>query len=387
MTDRRRRSVRLVFARVGLVGRFGLVGRVALALGIAALGGCAPRPGVLRVEDDAYAIGIAHEPDAYAYTLEGVLAENDGRFVDAVRSYERALAVSGPDRELHTRLYHASCRAAAPGAFGEKKARGRWLDAALERGYAPAFEALANCIERQGKRGDAAALARAREGLVRTSRDPDAVAKAGQHTSPGQGSGAAELELRLEVLVTAHPESREAWLALGDTLEKSGRRLAAAQAYAEYARRQPGERRTMLAKAEAFAAHGDTYGARLLAAAALDAPTLEGAPLGALPAQGTRLAIEEALVRGDERATLRRAARARVPLGEVAAHALLVGNRALAESIARSVLAAGDPDPDAAAVLLALGEPLDDRVTTRPSPGGVRVLERALRNAGVRLAP
>ena len=379
MTDRRRRSLRLVFARAGLVGR------VALVLAIAALGGCAPRPGVLRVEDDAYAIGIAHEPDAYAYMLEGVLAENDGRLVDAVRSYERALAVSGPDRELHTRLYHASCRAAAPGVFGEKKARDRWLDAALERGYAPAFEALADCIERQGERGDAVALARARAGLVRTSRDPDAVAKAGRST--GQGGGAVELELRLEVLVTAHPESREAWLALGDTLEKSGRRLSAAQAYAEYARRQPGARRTMLAKAEAFAAHGEPYGARLLAAAALDAPTLEGAPLGALPAQGARLAVEEALVRNDERATLRRAARARVPLGEVAAHALLVGNRALAESIARSVLDAGDPDPDAAAVLLALGEPLDERVTSRPSAGGVRVLDRALRNAGVRLAP
>lgn len=345
--------------------------------------GCVPRPGVLRLEDGAYVVGAAYEPSAYAYALAGALAENDGHYADAARAYERALDAAAGDPELQTRLYHASCFAAPAGAFDEKKARQDGLEQAMQRGYSPAYAALADCVTRQGSHGDPAALASAHEGLARTSRDPAELARLAGAPSANQAAVREDqLELRLSVLITAHPEAREPYLALGECLERAGKRLAAAQAYAEYARLQPSDRRKMLVKAEALAARGEGYGARWLAAAALDAPALAGAPLGALPALGVRLAIDEALLRGDERASLRRASRGRVALGEVAARALLAGDRAFGERLARSVIDAGDGNADAAAVLLDLGAGAPDHVIGTPTESGRRVLERAAARAG-----
>lgn len=348
----------------------------AAALALLMAAGCSARQGVLRVEDDAYVLGIAYEPAAYSYMLAGVLAENDGKPADAARAYQRALDQADDNPELQTRVYQASCLAAAPGRFDEKRARAKWLASAMRREYAPAYAALAACVSRQGAQGDAAALDFARAGLARTSRDPADVARAASGTH-------GALELRLDVLVTAHPESREAYLALGQSLERRGKYPAAAQAFAEYARRQPSDRQAMLAKAEAFAARNQGYAARLLAGAALDAPALSGAPLGTLPALGVRLGIDESLLRGDERATLRRASRGRVPLGEVAARAVLAGDAALGERLARAVLEAGGADPDAVAVLLGMGETWPARVAGTPSESGRRVLERAMAAVGV----
>ena len=339
--------------------------RGALLVGLGFALGCAPRPGVLRVEDGAYVLGDAYPSDAYALMLAGVLAEGDGRFAAAAGSYGRALRLAPDDSELATRMYHASCFAASAGSFGEPAARERWLEPALARGYAPAYVALEACVRRQGARGDAKQLARARAGIVQSARDPDLAARA------------EASELRLSVLVTAHPESREAHLALAGCLEREGKRGAAAVEYAEYARSQPSARAPMLRKAEAFAAHGDAYDARWIAGAAVDAPSLEGAPLGELPAVGARLAVDEALWRRDARAALRRASRGRVPLGEVAARAMLAGDSALAERLAHAVVGAGEgpADGDAAAVLLALGEPLPAK-TSAPTEAGRQLVAR-----------
>lgn len=345
-----------------------LAGRGALAACLA-LTACFPRPGVLRVQDDAFVLGPTYEPPAYAYALAGAMAESDGRYAEAARAYDRALGEAPGDPELSTRLYHASCFAAAPGRFDEPKAR-KSLQRAMDRGYAPAYVALAECVTRQGSRGDAEALRLAREGISRTARDPDEVLRAGKDS---EGS-----ELRNGVLVIAHPEAREPYLALAESLEKAGKRLAAATAYADYARLQPSARRSMLGKAEQLEAAGEGFGARLLAAAALDAPAVSGAPLGALPPAALRLAIDEAILRGDERAVLRRASRGRVGLGEVAARAWLVGDRALAERLARSVLEAGHADADAAAVMLCLGLVVPMPIDGAPSESGRRVLERAV---------
>lgn len=348
---------------------------LALALALGVLGsalGCTPRYGVLRVEDGGYVVGQAYEAETYSDVLAGVLAEGDGKYAEAAASYQRARAGAGGDPEVATRLYHASCWAAGPGAFDEKRAREDVLEDALQRGYAPAYAALADCVTRQGTRGDAEQRRRANAGLARTSRDPADVARG---AAPD-----AQLELRLSVLLTAHPESREAQLALAQCLERLGKRAAAAETFAIYARNQPSARKDMLRKAEAVAARGDVYGARRIAGAALDAPSLEGAPLGELPALGARLGLDEALARGDERATLRRASRARLPLGEVAARAMLAGERVLAERLARAVLEAGvgPVDADAAAVLLSLGEAVPEHVAGTPSDAGRKLVLRAL---------
>ncbi|MBX3189307.1 MAG: hypothetical protein KF819_19945, partial [Labilithrix sp.] len=65
-----------------------------------------------------------------------------------------------------------------------------------------------------------------------------------------------------------------------------------------------------------------------------------------------RLAVDDALARGDREATLRRATRGHVPAAEVAARALLLERQELATEIASSVLAA-DPTASGAQMVKA----------------------------------
>ena len=98
----------------------------------------------------------------------------------------------------------------------------------------------------------------------------------------------------------------------------------------------------------ALLAAGEPALARKLAVAVADAPRALGV-VGPRDATVARLAVDEALERGDKPATLARATRGHVPLSEVAARALLLDHKDLALAIASSV---ADADPGSSGALM-----------------------------------
>ena len=132
----------------------------------------------------------------------------------------------------------------------------------------------------------------------------------------------------------------------------------AGRAYARVAKLAPLERAAMAAHAVRWAATDRLDEARKLAGVLVDlardgyAPSAHGerTELALL----VRLAVDQALIQGDGTLAERRAVIGRLPLGEVAARALLLGQRTIAEALVAQILAADPRENDARLVELSL---------------------------------
>ncbi|MBX3233463.1 MAG: hypothetical protein KIT84_37830 [Labilithrix sp.] len=297
--------------------------------------------------------------EAYAAYLRGVLAEEAGDDKTALAAFEEAAREDDDeDPEPLVRIGAVRCRL-DPKGRGADDAFAK--AAKVDRTYAPLLAARARCAALRGH-GDAAIATM--DGIGRADREPS-------------------LEALWITLARARPAARERAIAL---TVASGERVAAwdallawgrahhdavlvARGLAGLLRVSPLRAREVEAGALELLGDGETGHARAVAAALADAPAELG-PVRVQDATVARLAIDEALARGDVRAAERRALRGHVALAEVAGRALLLEEDAIATTLARRVLEADPANSGAAMVLAATGARLTD--ATKPGASAAK---------------
>jgi hypothetical protein len=320
--------------------------RITLSLSILAAG-CAHAPLVQRGYDGHVVQGRFIVPEAYAAFLRGAAAEAAGDQQAAIADYEEASKLDTSAPEIWTRIGDVRCR---------EDPRDQRADASFARAlesewtYARAWAARARCAL---ARGDVAGARAAAGHAAELDPSADGANVLLAITAPPAQNEATRAAL-LALTVTAR-DPVVAWVALAAWAEAHGDVPSWARALKELARVSPDRREDVARGAEQLAGLGEGWEARAVAAAAADAQATPLAPRHALAA---RLAVDEAIARGDAGAVSRRATRVRVPLDEAAARALLRGNRSLARELALTVSRA-DPMSVGARLVLAAGEGTD----------------------------
>jgi len=336
------------------------VAKGAVALALAGLmAACGSQAGVLRVVDGRVVEGPYIPPEAYAAFLRGAIAADAGDARAALSAYVEASRFDDQDPEIWTRIAEQLCVLDPRDAHAEE-ALGRAF--ALDPAYAPAWGVRARCaLARGDTAGAEAAAGRA------VDSDPMAddlqllltrVERESRRTEAG-GDAVRERLLALTLVHQGHPAAWEALAAWARVHEDSTLHV---RAVTELARRAPAKRAELVALAVELAGEGDLSAARQLAAALVDAQALgvdapasgaRAAPLGKSTAAGlvARLAVDEALARGDTEKARLRATRTHLALAEVAGRALVLGDAALARALAAPVIAADPADVGARMVL------------------------------------
>jgi tetratricopeptide (TPR) repeat protein len=321
-------------------------GRVALAVACAMGLGCAGSATVERAYGGTVVQGRYVSPEAYAAFLRGAIAEADGHVQEALAAYDEAASRDPSSPEPWARLGELWCRSRGWEGGGAPFVR-HALE--LDPGYAPAWEVEARCLLAAGRQAEAAAAA-ARAAALDPRADGANVLLARLGT--GRSEGAASAREALLALTRTAPDRVVAWEALAAWAQAHGDVASWASALRELVRLAPSRRSAVARGAEELAGLGAIGSARSVAAAAVDAaesPLAADAPLAA------RLAVDEAIARGGADEVRRRATRARLGLGEVAARALLGGNPALARALASEAASADATARGARLVLAASG--------------------------------
>lgn len=321
--------------------------------GAIAWAGCASDPRVVRVYDGKLVEGRYVTPDGYAAYLRAVLAEESGDLKGALSQLQMAVAEDDDDAEVWARVGEVRCKA-SPNDKEADDAFARALKA--DPGYAGALAAKGRCALLRGKHEEAAELAK--RGLAA---DPGNVTLDALLVRADARRPNAQLRERAIALTVAHAERAAAWDALVAWSRARHDADLLARGLEGLLRAAP----TRLPEVERGAldllGEGHLALARRVAASITDAPPqlLVRAPHD--PTVG-RLAVDEALARGDRELAVRRATQAHVELGEVAARAALLERREVATEIAHAVLAA---DPNAAAARMVLAS-IDAKVAKAP---------------------
>jgi hypothetical protein len=289
--------------------------------------------------DGHVVVGKAIPPEGYAAFLRGALAEAAEQLPAALVAYTEAAAFDGDDPEVWSRLGEVRCKLSAtdPGADAAF-ARALAADAA----YEPALEARARCRTLRGH----ASAARADEDRA-ASADPRAP-RPQILLADRDGAGAEASRARLIALTLQHGTDTAAWDALAAWGAAHRDPDILARALVEIARLAPTRKWELGGRAVALAGDGNLRQARQLAAALIDAPG-DRSSGGEHPSPASiplvaRLAIDEALARGDADAARRRATSAHVGLDVVGGRALFLGNSTLARDMMDPVILA---DPEA----------------------------------------
>jgi tetratricopeptide (TPR) repeat protein len=345
------------------------------ALGLfVASGGCLQQAVVERAYDGDVVAGRYVDPEAYSAVLRGAMAEAGGRLADALEAYTDASSLAPQSPEVWTRIGDVRCRADAHDRKADE-AIARALD--LDSSYARAWSAVAACAF---SRGD---LVAAHEAASRASTlDPAADGANALLVRSTRVRVDAATRARFVALTATARDPVVAWDALARWAEGSGDVSLWATALREIARVAP-ERRPVVARAaEELAGAGETGEARSVAGAAVDATdqVMSGdRPLAA------RLALDDAIARGDVDLVRRRASRSRLPLDEAAGRALLAGKVDLARALAAPVVAA-DPSARGCRLVLAAVEGRDlAEATIGPGVGDAPVASAAYVAFGVAL--
>ncbi|HEX3772446.1 MAG TPA: hypothetical protein VHV30_16325 [Polyangiaceae bacterium] len=298
-----------------------------LAVALAALPACAPAPLVERGYGARVIEGHAIEPEAYAAFLEGAMIEAAGDERGALAAFDRAARLDGLSPEIWTRIGAARC-ALDPRNPYTGDAFGRAL--ALDATYAGLYAAKARCA---AARNDPAAERDAADRAA--ALDPSA-------------DGARALLARAGSAVR-DPTTRDALVALTETARDRVAAWTAAAAWASShgdvplwalalettVKIAPARRDAVASAAEDLAGAGQMTFARAVAAAAADAGD---APLTSAHPLAARLALDEALARGEAGPVRLRATRVRVSLEEAAARAWIAGQRDLARDLVTPVV-------------------------------------------------
>jgi tetratricopeptide (TPR) repeat protein len=329
---------------------------VLLAFALIAATGCASDPRVVRVYGGKVVEGAFVPAEAYAEYLRGALAEEAGDLAGATAAYEKALGEDDEDPEVWTRVGDVRCRKDPK----DSKADDAFAKAIkIDRTYAPAHAARARCLSARGKPEEAAAAAREASTHDPSNVDIEALVI---RTSPKPLPAVRDRALALTV---AHGERSAAWEALAHWGRAHGDAELFARGLEGLARLAPIRSAEIEKGALDLLGQGYTPYARRVAASLADVPADRG---GAGPRDATlaRLAVDEAVLGGDQAKTERRAVRTHVPLSEVAARALLLDRRELATKIAKDVTAADPQSSGAQMVLAALAA-----LQTKPREVGV----------------
>jgi tetratricopeptide (TPR) repeat protein len=311
----------------------------AFLLALAALG-CASNEGIVRVVDGRAVHGAYVPGEAYAAYLRGAIAEAGGDLAGAVEGYSIAVALGPSDPDPWARLGGAEC-ARQP---RDPKADEAFEHAfAIDREYAPAWAAQAQCAAR---RGDARAAAESAKRAVEqdaSDAGPLALLADGE-----RGPSTDALRATLVALTLVHGSDVVAWDALAGWARRRGDAVLEARALARVAALAPSRGAEVDGMVARFVGEGAMVAARSLARARME--SLQGASVDPRVA---RLAIDDALAAGDADRAKRLATRAHVPLPVVAARCLLAGDASTARTIAAEITAA-DPRSTSAALVLAV---------------------------------
>jgi hypothetical protein len=312
-------------------------------IGILAVAACGGESKVVRVYDGKIVEGRYIGPDAYAWFLRGVLAEDAGDLDGAITAYEAAVADDDEDAGVFARLGAARCaRGPQDKTADEAFAKARKLDAS----YAGLLAAESRCALARGQDADAAARARLAAKEDPANVDIQALLVRAEARQPDPATRARAIALTL-----ANGERPAAWDALIAWGKAHHDAELVARGFEGLLRAAPMRSGEVERGAVELLGEGHGVFARRVAAAVADAPA-ELLVRGPRDPIAARLAVDEALARGDEASARRRATRGHVELVETAARAALLEQRAIASSLGREV-ADADPASSAARMVLA----------------------------------
>ena len=305
----------------------------ALVLSTVACGGYEK---VTRVYDGKVVDGTFIPPDAYASYLRGVLAEESGDLPAARSAFERA-AHEDDDPEILARLGEVRCKSDP----NDKKADDFFAKALkLDPTHAGAMAALGRCALLRGQ--DEVALAQA---LKATAADPGNANLDALLVKAQAKRGDATSRDRILELTKQHGERVVAWDALIAWARGRHDAPLLAQGFVGLLQVAPIRSAEVEQGARELLGNGDKPFATAVAVAIADSRRdLE--VRGPKDPVVARLAVDEALARGDRHAAEARATRGHIDVVEVAARAALLGQKDLATALA-SDLAAADPNTGA----------------------------------------
>jgi hypothetical protein len=338
------------------------VAQVLVAVLAGALGaGCGGAHDVLRVVDGRVVRGDFVEPEAYAAFLRGAVADDRGDLAEALVAYDDASRSDHDDPEIWTRIGDVRCRRSAHDSEADAAIE-RAL--AIDRTYAPAWEARARCASRRGDPAGAVLASRRASEL-----DPLDVGLQVALAHADDGANADGARARLVALTLLHGERAAAWDALATWGRAHRDATLVARALTHLAGIAPTRRASLADEARRLAGEGELAAARQVAAAVFDAGW-RGDRAGDGFALLARLAIDDALESEDPGRVRARAVRIHLGLDVAAARALGRGDATLARDVAEPVLDA-DPAASGARMVLAVA------ATTRGDLAGRGALLRA----------
>jgi len=312
----------------------------AIAVSASSLGGCGASPRVSRVYDGRIIEGRYVSSDAYAAFLRAVLAEEAGDLKGAISSYGQALDEDEEDPEISSRIGEARCKLDPRDPEADRAfARALKLDAAS----ASTLAAKGRCELARGRTAEALDLARRA-----SAHDPNNVALEAFAVRVESTRGDPAGRERAIALTVAHGEHAAAWDALiawGYARKDAELVARGLEGLVHAAPARSGE---VEKGAVALVVGGQPALARRVAVAIAFSHRELGV-VGPRDATVARLAVDEALARGDKSAALARATRGHVPVVEVAARALLLDRREIAATVASAVVEA---DPRASGALM-----------------------------------
>ena len=282
--------------------------------------------------------GHAVEAPAYAAFLRGAMAESAGDAKEALSAFSEAARVDPRGTEIWTRIAAARCEI-SPQDPRADEALSRALS--LDDKSAGALTQKAQCA--MARRNPSAAHLAA----ARAAEDPSADAAnllIASETSPDKAA-----RERLAALTVTARDPIVAWEGLATWAQVHDDLALWVFALKTLTRIAPQKRDSVASIAQRLAGMGAIGEARAVAAAAVDATER---PLPTALALAARLAVDDAIALRAEGVVVRRAARVRVSQEEVAARALLAGERGLAREVA-SMLLRADPEAFAARIVLA----------------------------------
>src|SRR5579883_770088 len=317
---------------------------LALVLAVAACG-CVHEQTVERAYDGGRVVeGRFIEAEAYAAFLRGAIAQAAGDAKGALAAYGEAVRADAAGAEIWARIGEVRCDV-DPHDRSADEGFARALRVAPDSGAA--WSAAAKCAL---ARGDVGAARTAAERAASVDPNDDAASVLLARTAPDAQHETARAVL-ISLTVTAS-EPAVAWGALAAWAKAHGDVALWARALKQLARVAPTQRDAIAAAAQELAGLGELGEARAVASAAADA---DDRPLRDELALAARLAVDDAIARGDAACVGRRSTRVRVSLEEAAARALLAGRWSLARELAASVVRA-EPAARGARLVLAVAE-------------------------------
>ena len=318
---------------------------VAFVIVLAGCSGCASMGTVTRSYDGQLVEGRYVPPDAYASYLRGVLAEESGDLVQARASFERAAKDDEKDATILARLGEVRCKADRTD-HGADDAFHRAL--AIDHTSASALAASGRCALLRGRDEDAE-----KQGFLAVAADPTNADLAALLVRAQATRGDPATKARALSLTQAHGERAVAWDALIAWARGHHDAELLARGLVGLLHAAPARSAEVERGAKELLGEGQAEFARKVAVAVADSPRdLE--VRGPRDPVVARLAIDEALARGDRVKAVARATRGHVDLAEVAARAAFLGWPSLAKELAEAVLAANPSASGADLVLAAL---------------------------------